>query len=383
MSSPDITDVEVAAVVAVLRHGSLSLGPRLVEFEQAIADYIGVKHAVGVSSGTAGLHLAVLAADVGPGDLVITTPFSFVASSNCLLYAGAEPLFVDVDPTTGNIDADLIESVIEGRSDRDRIKAILPVHVFGQPADMDAISEIAHRHRLVVIEDACEAIGAEYKGRRAGTLADAAVFGFYPNKQITTAEGGMIVTNRDDWANRFRSQRNQGRDSMAAWLQHERLGYNYRLNELSAALGVAQMSRIEELLAARDQVARWYDARLALVRGVELLSIVPSTTKMSWFAYVLRFSAGVNRDRVMAELADYGIPSRTYFTPIHLQPFYMSAFGYGRGDFPVAEALGDACLALPFSATMTEDEVDRVCSSLAAVLSGSRPAIADAQAVTA
>jgi dTDP-4-amino-4,6-dideoxygalactose transaminase len=270
MSSPHITESEVAAVSAVLRSGCLSLGPQLDEFERRMARYTGARHAIAVSSGTAGLHMAVMAAGIGAGDLVVTTPFSFVASTNCLLYERAEPLFVDVEPDTGNIDVNLVESAIEDvragseharywlprsraeqGTDAAAVKAVLPVHVFGQPANMDRLFTIARAHELVTIEDACEAIGAEYKNRRVGTLGDVAVLAFYPNKQMTTGEGGVILTDRDDWATAFRSVRNQGRDLMAAWLQHDRLGYNYRMNELSAALGIAQLARIDELLQAR------------------------------------------------------------------------------------------------------------------------------------
>jgi dTDP-4-amino-4,6-dideoxygalactose transaminase len=348
-----------------------------------MAQYVGVEHSVAVSSGTAGLHLAVLAAGIGSGDLVITTPFSFVASSNCVLFAGAEPLFVDVDPVTGNIDPARVAVVLEEydreagsagdvpdmrrrrRRPAGRIKAILPVHVFGQPADMDALHDLAGDHELVVIEDACEALGAEYKTRRAGSLGDVAVFGFYPNKQLTTGEGGMVVTSRDDWADRMLSQRNQGRDRMDEWLRHDRLGYNYRLDELSAALGVAQLSRFEQLLATRNRVATWYEERLASIPLVEVPRLVPTTSRMSWFAYVVRLDRRLDRERIMRELAGRGIPSRPYFTPIHLQPFYRRRFGFRPGDYPVAEALGASCLALPFSGIMSEQQVERVCQALA------------------
>jgi perosamine synthetase len=381
MSSPHITEREIAAVTDVLRSGCLSLGPKLDEFEQAMAAYMGAKHAIGVSSGTAGLHLAIIAANIGASDFVITTPFSFVASSNCFVYEHAEPIFVDVEPETGNIDPALVEAAVRDlragtpsarfwlprSSSAQRagaLKAILPVHVFGQPADMDRLYTIAREHELDIIEDACEAIGAEYKGRRVGVMGDAAVVAFYPNKQITTAEGGMILTDRDDWARKFRSLRNQGRDLMDAWLRHDRLGYNYRMTELSAALGVVQLDRVDELLADRARVARWYTERLSQVDGVQPPRLSASTTRMSWFTYVVRLAADVDRHGVMAGLAEHGIPSRPYFTPIHLQPFYAKRFGFRRGDFPVAEALGDSSMALPFSGTMTEEDVDRVCREL-------------------
>ena len=400
MSSPDLTDVEIAAVNDVLRTRYLSIGPQLEGFEQAVALYLGAAHAVGVNSGTSGLHLAVIAAGVGDGsytnrdgraDLVITTPFSFVASANCILYQRAIPIFVDVDPATGNIDPDQVAEAADDLTGgehsarrwlppavRDshpvlgRLKAILPIHTFGQPAHMDPILEVGARHQLTVIEDACEALGAEYRGRKAGTLGDAAVFAFYPNKQMTTGEGGMIVTRDEAWADLFRSLRNQGRDVFDAWLNHSRLGYNYRLDELSAALGRAQVGRIEEMLARREQVANWYNERLAGVELVERPHVAPTTSRMSWFVYVVRVKSPASRNDVMQALAGEGIPTRRYFSPIHLQPFYREHFGYQRGDFEVTELLGDVSLALPFSGVMSESQVDQVCDGLRVAVGATR-----------
>jgi dTDP-4-amino-4,6-dideoxygalactose transaminase len=250
----------------------------------------------------------------------------------------------------------------------DQIKAILPVHAFGQPADMDPLLEVARQHNLAVIEDACEALGAEYRGRRVGTLSDAAVFAFYPNKQMTTGEGGMIVTNHTEWDSLFRSLRNQGRDTFNAWLDHTRLGYNYRLDEMSAAMGLVQIQRIDELLAKRGQVAQWYNERLLDIDFIEPPHVVATTTRMSWFVYVVRVKPPVSRNDLMQKLAEAGIPSRPYFTPIHLQPFYRQTFGYQRGDFPVTETLGDVSLALPFSSKMTEAQVDYVCQHIRAAV---------------
>lgn len=385
MSSPDITAAEREAVNAVMNASVLSIGPRIDAFEQAVARYVGAPHAVGVNSGTSGLHLALIAADVGEGDVVITTPFSFIASANAVLYQRAVPVFVDVDPATGNIDpqlvAEAVDAVTRGGRDADRwlpptlrndlrrakgsrVRALLPVHAFGQPADMDGLLDVTRQHNLAVIEDACEAIGAEYKGRSAGTLGDAAVFAFYPNKQMTTGEGGMIVTRHEQWDQLFRSLRNQGRDVFDAWLNHTRLGYNYRLDELSAALGLVQIERIDELLAKRAQVARWYDERLDDLELIERPHVVPTTTRMSWFVYVVRVQSPLRRDEVMRALADRGVPSRPYFSPIHLQPFYRNMFGYEHGDFPVTEQLGDVSLALPFSGVMTQDQVEYVCEQV-------------------
>ena len=389
MSSPDLSGAEISAARQVLECRYLSIGPQIQAFERALSSFVGSAHAVAVNSGTSGLHLCVIAAGVQEGDLVITTPFSFVSSANCILYERAIPVFVDVDPATGSIDpvsvAEAAHDLLHGGSSVQRwlppaicnsqsairdLKAILPVHAFGQPADMGPILEVARSHNLAIIEDSCEAIGAEYQERKAGTLGDAAVFAFYPNKQITTGEGGMIVTDNEEWANLFRSLRNQGRDVFDAWLNHTRLGYNYRMDEMSAALGLAQMGRIEELLAKREQVAEWYNERLVDVELVERPRIVSTTTRMSWFVYVVRIKPPAGRDEVMRRLAEGGIPSRPYFTPIHLQPFYRERFGYQRGDFPVTEYLGDVSLALPFSGVMTEDQVDIVCDHLREAVAG-------------
>ncbi len=359
MSAPDLTDSEIAAVNEVLHSSYLSIGPKIVQFEEAIAAYCGTEYAIGVNSGTSGLHLAVIAAGIGDGDEVITPSFSFIASANAVVYERARPVFVDIDLQTGNLNPELIEAAITPRT-----RAIMPVHAFGQPADMTPILEIAQRHNLFVIEDACEAIGAEYKGQRAGTFGDAAVFAFYPNKQMTTGEGGMIVTNNEEYAQIFRSLRNQGRDVFDAWLNHTRLGYNYRLDEMSAALGLVQTQRLDELLAKRAQVAEWYNERIDELIGLEKPYIHPNTTRMSWFVYVVRCQASVNRNRLMQYLHEHDIPSRPYFTPIHLQPFYREKFGWKAGDLPQTERAGETFLALPFSSVMTEDQVEIVCENL-------------------
>lgn len=381
MSSPDLTDAERDAVLQVLQTPVLSIGPYVQQFEQRLAAFVGARYGIAVNSGTSGLHLSIIAAGVTEYDLVITTPFSFIASANCILYERGIPIFVDVDPITGNIDPEQVHAAVSDlarggmtarrwlppalRNSRyGRVKAILPVHAFGQPADMSPIIAIARRRNLVVIEDACEALGSEYRGRPAGTLGDIAVFAFYPNKQITTGEGGMIVTNNEDWATLLRSLRNQGRDIFDAWLNHTRLGFNYRLDELSAALGCVQMQRIHELLSKRERVAAWYNERLADIELIERPIISATTTRMGWFVYVVRIKPPASRDAVMRHLAASGIPSRPYFTPIHLQPFYRKRFGFRRGDFPVTERLGDTSLALPFSSVMTKSQVDMVCERL-------------------
>jgi len=380
MSSPDLTEDERQAVADVLKTPRLSMGPQAEDFEAEVAYYVGARFGVAVNSGTAGLHLCVRAAGISDGDLVLTTPFSFVASSNVLLYERAVPVFVDVDPKTGNIDPDLVQQAAKelasggsaaerwlprkGAPSSGRLKALLPVDVFGQPPEFDALNEIAGHYELRVIEDSCEAIGAAYRDRPAGTLGDAGVFAFYPNKQLTTGEGGVIVTDREDWAQACRALRNQGRSVGDTWLAHSVLGYNYRLPEISAALGRAQMKRLDQLLLRRDQVATWYRAALGPVEGVELPQIAATTTRMSWFVYVIRLRPGLDRDRVAARLEAAGVPTRPYFPPIHLQPYFVDRFGYRPGDFPVAEDLGARGLALPYSGVMTQDQVAQVAEAL-------------------
>lgn len=369
MCLPEISDAERRAVLDVLASPSLALGPRLAAFESALAERVGARHGIGVNSGTSGLHLAMIAAGVGEGDVVLTSPFSFVASANCVLYERARPVFVDVEPRSLTIDVAALEDRLHGLlAEGARVRAILPVHVFGQPCDMDPILELGSRHGLAVVEDACEAIGATYKGRPVGSLGDSGVFGFYPNKQVTTGEGGMIVTDDPARADLFRSLRNQGRDVFDGWLEHSRLGYNYRLDEMSAALGLVQVERLDALLDARARVAAAYGERLREIEGLELPSTAPWTTRTSWFVYVVRLESGEVRDDVIEALAARGIPARAYFPPIHLQGFYRERFGHRPGEFPVAEEAGRRCLALPFFPSMSSSQVDLVCEALAAVL---------------
>jgi len=375
MSSPDLTDADRQAVIDVIHTPNLSMGKWTPAFEQSFCNLTGAKHAIAVNSGTAGLHLCARAAGIGAGDLVLTTPFSFVASSNALLFENAIPIFVDVDERTGNMDPELaadaaknIEKYLPRRSQPAalnlRPKAILPVDVFGQPADMDALNQIAREHGLKVIEDSCEALGAMYKNKHVGTLGDFGVFAFYPNKQITTGEGGVIITDDEEAANFMRALRNQGRAPGDTWLQHTHLGYNYRIDEMSAALGAAQMSRLDEILAKREKVAGWYAARLANISGIETPFIESFTTRVSWFVYVIRLDEKINRAALANRLAARGVPVRPYFLPIHLQPYMAERFGWREGDFPVTEDLGRRGLALPFSGVMTEEQVNYVCAAL-------------------
>ena len=378
MSSPDLTDAERQAVFDVLNTPVLSMGPQIHAFEKAFTDFTGLKHAIGVNSGTAGLHLCIRAAGIGAGDVVVTTPFSFVASTNVLLFENAIPVFVDVDPCTGNLDplifAEAVRDLAGGGENNYRrwlprqesaihgpLKAVLAVDVFGQPADWDLIRKTAGEFGLTTIEDSCEALGAEYKGHKAGTLGDFGVFAFYPNKQITTGEGGVIVTDNGQATDLMRALRNQGRAPGDTWLSHTYLGYNYRLDEMSAALGVAQMIRLDELMRKREQVAAWYGDRLAEIHGVEAPFIESFTTRTSWFVYVVRFDPALDRNTLAKQLEARGVPVRPYFLPIHLQPYMVERFGYQEGAYPVTEDLGRRGLALPFSGVMTEEQVDFVC----------------------
>src|SRR4051812_4783533 len=331
LSRPDITQREIDAVVDVMHTDTLSIGPKAVEFEQQCAKLAGRRHGIAVSSGTAGLHCAVLAAGIGAGDEVITTPFSFVASANCILYVGARPVFVDIDPVTLNLDLDKVNAAITPQT-----KGIVGVEVFGHPGGMPELEQIAQKNDLVLIEDSCEGFGGRVGRRAIGSFGRASVFAFYPNKQITTGEGGMIVTDDENVAAMCRSLRNQGRDGMA-WLAHQRLGYNYRLSEINAALGVAQMERVDEILEARRRVAHLYMDRLMTSRFL-ILPTLTSEDLMSWFVFVVRlndlFEPG-DRDAVMNMLREEGIGCNNYFPPIHLQPYMAEQFAFKEGDFPV------------------------------------------------
>jgi len=364
LSRPWITDADIEAVLEVLRTPTLSIGPKVREFERAISAYTGVAEAVAVNSGTSGLHISLAAAGVGPGDEIITSPFSFVASANCAIYQGARPVFVDIEPDTLNIDPDKIEAAITSRT-----KAIIPVDVFGQPANIEAIVEIAQRYGLAVVQDACEAIGAERNGRRVGSYpgVTSAVFAFYPNKQMTTGEGGVVVTDDPEFAKVLRSLANQGRDDAGTWMNHVRLGYNYRLDEMSAALGCSQMARLDGILERRAQVSRWYAESFADVAGVKAPYVSAVTTRMSWFVYVIRIAESIDRDALIPRLMDEGVPVRPYFVPIHVQPYYREQYGFMGGEFPVTEEASQRTLAIPFFTEMTKSQVDYIVDTIARV----------------
>ncbi|MGH9680784.1 MAG: DegT/DnrJ/EryC1/StrS family aminotransferase [Candidatus Acidiferrales bacterium] len=384
LSSPDIGELELLYVNSALRSRSLSLGPWLQRFEDRIAEYTGAHYAVAVNSGTSALHLCVRAMGIGPGDEVITTGFSFVASVNCLLYEGAHPVFVDIDLDTFNIDPDKIREFLAEDCTRSRdgrvihratsrtVKAILPVHVFGLPCDMDAIAAIAKEYGLGILEDACEAFGTRLSARYAGTFGDAGVFAFYPNKQITTAEGGVVVTDDARIAEECRSMRNQGRDADGQWLRHVRLGFNYRLSELHCALGAAQLDRADELLAMRRGVAAQYNIQLRAESHIHLPVSIPAVTK-SWFAYVIQLRNGPGsafRDRIRERLRQQGVPSQVYFPTIYSEPYFEPYLETLPRKLPHTERAAETCMALPFSSVLTEGEVRTVCTELSNALDG-------------
>jgi len=364
LSRPDITEKEIESVNEVLKTPYLSIGPKIVEFEKKIADYVGAKYAIAVNSGTSALHLIIRASGIKESDEVITTPFSFISSANCVLFERAKPVFVDIDAKTLNIGFKRIEEKIS-----DRTKAILAVDVFGQPAEWDRLQEIAKEYGLKLIEDSAEAIGAEYKGAKAGSFGDAGVFAFYPNKQMTTGEGGVIVTNDEKIVKLCKSMRNQGRSEGDSWLQHERLGYNYRISDINCALGIAQLERLDEILEKRERVAQMYNERLKDMEGVKI-PYVSSYVEMSWFVYVVRLDdyGQKHRDRTLEELKKKGIGCSNYFPPIHLQPFYRRMFGYKEGDFPITEKVSKSTIALPFYNNLTEEQIDYVCQNLREIL---------------
>jgi perosamine synthetase len=359
LSRPALGPDEEALVLEVMRSGRLSLGPVLRQFEDALAAFVGVEHVSACSSGTAGLHLAVRAAGVEEGDEVITSPFSFVASANCLLYEGAKPVFADIDPVTLNVDPAAVDAAVT-----ERTTGLLPVHIFGLPADMAALEEIAGRQGLWIVEDACEALGATYAdGGAVGTRGHRATFAFYANKQMTTGEGGAVVCVDATDKSRLDSERNQGRAPNMDWLDHDRLGFNYRLSDIAAAIGVKQVERLPELLGARAAAAAMYGEAL---RDVAVTRPAPGTR--SWFVYVVQLPDGVDRDATIVKLGEMGIEAKPYLPAIHLMSFYRERFGWREGQFPVCEDVSRRSLALPFFPAITESQVQRVSEALAHLL---------------
>jgi len=415
LSNPDITSLEKEKILEVLSTSQLSLGPKLGEFEKKFAAYIGSKYAIAVNSGTSGLHLCMRALGIKDGDLVLTTPFSFISSANCILFERAMPVFVDIDEKTLNINVNKLKDKIKELNLKiKKPKSILPVHIFGRPCEMYEIMELAEEYELKLIEDAAEATGAEYlanksniktqksktqegtrnrinnnprekysfkmenlqknkdrkKWQKVGTFGDCGVFAFYPNKQMTTGEGGMIVTDDENIYKLCRSMRNQGRSEDGAWLQHERLGYNYRISDINCALGIAQLERIDEILPKREKVARLYNERLRVFEEL-IIPEFEEGKKISWFVYVVRLIdkySRRDRDLILAKLKEAGIGCSNYFTPIHLQPFYRKMFGYKKGDFPVTEEVSERTIALPFYNNLKEEQIVYVCESLRRII---------------
>lgn len=367
LSNPDVTEKEIKAILGVLKTSHLSLGDKYLEFEKIMAKYSGVKYAVTVNSGTSGLHLIMRSLGIGEGDEVITTPFSFIASSNCVLFEKAKPVFIDIDEKTFNIDVDKIEEKITSKT-----KAILAVDVFSQSADWDKLKKISKKYSLYLIEDSAEALGSEYNGKRCGGFGDAAIFAFYPNKQITTGEGGIVLTNNKKIYESCRSMANQGRKVKdGKWLEHIMLGYNYRLDEMSCALGIVQMQRIKEILGKRARIAALYNKKLKDVEGLEIPYIKPGN-KLSWFVYVIKLSekfAGRKKEIIIKEMDKRGISCGRYFQTIHLQPFYKNEFGFKEGDFPISENVSERTIALPFFNNLTEKEIDFVVKNLKEIIS--------------
>ena len=368
LSRPDIDASDIEAVVELLHTPSLSLGPTGPRFEQALGSYVGSRHAITVNSGTSGLHLGVIALGLGEGDEVVTTPFSFVASTNCLLFERVRPVFADIDPVTLDLEPEAVEAAIT-----ERTRALLPVHVFGRPCAIERVQGLASARGLHVIEDSCESLGSSVQGKMTGTFGDLGVFAFYPNKQMTTGEGGMIVTDDDRIAELCRSLRNQGRGEGGGWLEHARLGYNYRLSDIQSALGLAQLRRLESFVAARQKVVDLYLQALSQVPEVVPPAPPRPGERISWFVFVVRLADGFDRedrDAVLAGLRARGIACRNYFVPIHLQPFIRERLGTRPGQFPVTEHVAARAIALPFHNHLSESEIGRVVEGLRESIAG-------------
>jgi perosamine synthetase len=363
LSSPYLGAREEELVLEVLRSGRLSLGPMVERFEQAFAEAVGAPYAAAVANGTAGLHLLCHAAGLGPGDEAITSPYSFAASANCAIYEGATPVFADVDARTLDLDPDAVEAAVT-----ERTKAIVAVDIFGYPCELDPLREIADRHGLALIQDSCEALGAEYKGRRIGAHGPSAVFAFYPNKQMTTGEGAVVTTHSEDEWRLLQSLRNQGRADGGGWLEHARLGFNYRLDDLRAALGVAQLEKLDEILRRRSEAAARYGALLAGVEGVAPLLADDAEHRRSWFVYVLELDPGLDRERVLAALERGGVATSRYLPCIHLQPYMRERYGFSEGLCPVAEDASRRTFALPFHTAIEPADQERVVEVLAGAL---------------
>ena len=365
LARPVIGDRERELVDGVLRSRQLSLGPTVTEFERMWADRIGTRHAVACSSGTAGLHCCLHALGIGPGDEVITSSFSFVASANVIVYTGATPVFAEVDPLTFNMDPAAVEAAITPRT-----RAILIVDIFGYPADVPALMAIAERHGLAIVEDACQSIDGDFNGKKLGTYGHPAVYGFYANKQLTTAEGGVVLTDDDALYLLLKSLTNQGRSDDGAWLVHSRLGFNYRLSDVHAAIGIAQIERLDWMQDARARIAGRYQARMASVDGVTPMYEGPQ--RRSWFVYAPRLDPDLDRDAIIGRLESEGVSAKPYLPCIHLQPYYRTDHGHAPGELPVTEEISASTIALPFFCEMTDEQVDRVCDTMERAIQAER-----------
>ena len=359
LSSPWLDEREEELVADVLRSGRLSLGPTIDQFEETFAEVVGAPHAAAVSSGTAGLHLLCIAAGVGPGDEVVTSPYSFVASANCAIYEGATPVFADIDRRTLNLTPEAVEVAIT-----DRTRAVVAVDIYGYPCELDELQAVCDARGVALIQDACETLGARYKGRPVGSHGPSAVFAFYPNKQITTGEGGMITTHSEKEWRLLRSLRNQRRADSGGWLEHARLGFNYRIDDIRAAIGLGQLEKLAAILEARSAVAARYGTLLASIPGLELPCEDDTDHERSWFVYVVTLPAGADREAVIASLDERGVQTARYLPCIHLQPYMQERFGYRVGLCPVAEDVATRTLALPFHARLDEDDQTYVADAL-------------------
>ena len=363
LSSPWLDEREEELVTDVLRSGRLSLGPTIDRFEEAFAETVGAPYAAAVSSGTAGLHLLCVAAGVGPGDEVITSPYSFVASANCAIYEGATPVFADIDPRTLNLTPEAVEAAIS-----ERTRAVVAVDIYGYPCELDELRAICDERGIAFIQDACEALGARYKGAPVGSQGPSAVFAFYPNKQMTTGEGGMVTTHSESEWRLLRSLRNQGRADSGGWLEHARLGFNYRIDDVRAAIGLGQLEKLDDILAGRAAVAARYAELLSSIPGLDLPCADDADHERSWFVYVVTLPAGSDREAVIASLDARGVQTARYLPCIHLQPYMQERFGYRVGLCPIAEDVASRTLALPFHARLGEDDQAYVVDALAAAL---------------
>jgi perosamine synthetase len=364
LSSPFLDEREEDLVVEVLRSGRLSLGPWIDRFEELFAERCGAPYAAAVSSGTAGLHLLCRLAGLGPGDEAITSPYSFVASANCAIYEGATPVFADIDPRTLNLDPAAVEAAITPRT-----KAVIAVDIYGYPCELEPLQAICERHGLALIDDACEALGASYRGRPVGSHGTSAVFAFYPNKQITTGEGGVVTTHSEEQWRLLKSLRNQGRADGGGWLEHSRLGFNYRIDDIRAAIGIGQLEKLDEILERRRSAAELYTKLFGDVPGVETPAADDADHVRSWFVYVVALPEGVDRERVIASLERDGVATARYLPSIHLQPYMRERYGFREGLCPVSESLSARTLALPFHARIEQSDQERVVESLAGAIS--------------